>query len=215
MLTLVLCVAGASANAAQFVRVVDGDTLEVEGTRYRLHGIDAPEAGQQCKRPDGGSWQCGQAALKKIQALVSGREVTCAFREKDVYGRSIATCKAGTIDLNLEMVRSGLAWAFRKYSQDYVGVEEEARLKKAGVWQANTQTPWDYRAGKWDASISTATNDNCPIKGNINSKQEKIYHAPWSKDYERTKIDSRKGERWFCTEGEAVAAGWRAPQWGK
>jgi hypothetical protein len=57
-----------------------------------------------------------------------------------------------------------------------------------------------------------APDPNCPIKGNINSKGERIYHTPWgSRNYDRTKINTAKGERWFCNEAEAVAAGWRAP----
>lgn len=51
----------------------------------------------------------------------------------------------------------------------------------------------------------------CLIKGNINSKGSKIYHVPGSSSYNSTKIDTSQGERWFCTEFDAIAAGWHAP----
>lgn len=111
------------------------------------------------------------------------------------------------------MVREGLAWSFRRYADDYNAVEDEAHEKRVGVWQADTQTPWDYRAERWSSAKQEAP-DVCPIKGNI-SRGGQIYQAPWSPWYSRTKVNTAKGERWFCTEGEAVEAGWRAPYWGR
>lgn len=213
VLLLLLTAVGASANSN--LRVIDGDTIDLDGVRYRLHGIDAPEAGQSCKSANGGEWPCGQVALQKVESLVVGQVVTCIPREKDGYGRWIASCRTGDKDINGEMVASGLAWAFRKYSEDYVAAEEIARSQRIGIWQADTETAWDFRSRKWENASSSAPASGCLIKGNINRKNEKIYHAPWSKDYAKTKIDTRKGERWFCSEGEAVAAGWRAPQWGR
>lgn len=212
---LSLFFAAEGVSAASIVRVIDGDTIDMDGVRYRLHGIDAPEAGQLCNLADGGQWPCGQAALHKMESLVIGRDVSCTTHEKDMYGRWIASCSADGADLGDQMVSSGNAWAFRRYSLDYVKTEEAARAGQLGVWQADTQTPWDYRSRKWESAVSSAPSASCPIKGNINSKHEKIYHAPWSKDYAKTKIDTSKGERWFCSEGEALEAGWRAPRWGR
>jgi len=62
------------------------------------------------------------------------------------------------------------------------------------------------------AKPAAATADNCQIKGNINRKGDQIYHVPGSRDYEKTVIDTGSGERMFCTEDEAKAAGWRAPR---
>ena len=56
---------------------------------------------------------------------------------------------------------------------------------------------------------SSSNTTDCLIKGNINSKGEKIYHVPGQQYYNDTKIEENKGERWFCTEAEAIAAGWR------
>ena len=214
-IALLLFLTAVGAAAASNVRVIDGDTIDLNGVRYRLHGIDAPEAGQTCAAADGGVWACGQAALRKMESLVTGHRVSCTPHEKDMYGRWVASCVSDGVDVNGEMVFSGLAWAFRKYSMDYAKAEEVAHAEHIGVWQASTETPWDFRAHKWDSAVSGAPTSGCPIKGNINRKQERIYHAPWSKDYAKTKIDPRKGERWFCSEGEAIAAGWRPPQWGK
>ena len=76
-----------------------------------------------------------------------------------------------------------------------------------GVWQADTDTPWAFRAAAWTAASDEAP-AGCPIKGNI-SANGRIYLMPWSRHYARTKIDTAKGERWFCDENEALAAGWR------
>jgi endonuclease YncB( thermonuclease family) len=204
-----------AADAESFLRVIDGDTIDLDHVRYRLHGIDAPEAGQNCKTPDGGEWACGQAALHKIEGLVLGKKVTCEPKGNDLYGRVIAICSADGVVINEAMISSGMAWAFRKYSEDYVTLEDEAHAKRVGIWQAPTETAWVYRTHKWDTETVASPQANCPIKGNINRKHEKIYHAPWSKDYGKTRIDTSKGERWFCTEAEAVAAGWRPPAFGR
>ncbi|MFK4771344.1 thermonuclease family protein [Rhizobium sp. ZW T2_16] len=211
---LVAFVLPANAYAFSDVRIVDGDTIDVDNVRYRLHGIDAPEAGQSCKATRGGSWNCGKAAIEKLETLIAGRSVRCEARGKDAYSRVIGVCFADKIDINSEMVAAGMAWAFRRYSIDYVAVEEKAQADKIGIWQKETQTAWDYRAARWASPLNNAPDPDCPIKGNINRKQEKIYHTPWSKDYAKTKIDTVSGERWFCSEDEAIEAGWRAPAWG-
>ena len=117
----------------------------------------------------------------------------------------------GATDLGAEMVRTGYAWAFLKYSDKYIYQEAEARAAHVGVWKYDSEPPWDYRAAKWIAAEQVAPK-GCPIKGNI-SDSGKIYHAPWSPWYAKTRINETKGERWFCSEAEAVAAGWRAPGW--
>lgn len=202
-----------SLSFAADVRVIDGDTIELDGTSYRLHGIDAPEAGQKCKTARGSNWNCGQAAISLMEDLVLGVDVTCRGQEEDGYGRMIAVCYTDGRDINAEMVRTGHAWAFRRYSEDYAGLEDATKAKGVGVWEAETQTPWDYRAEQWSFAEQEAP-DGCPIKGNI-SNNGRIYHAPWSPWYSRTKVSAEKGERWFCDEAEAIAAGWRAPYWGR
>ncbi len=188
-------------------RVLDGDTIEISGQRIRLEGIDAPEGAQTCARAGGGTWRCGQEASSALQKLIGRQSVRCESRGSDSYGRMLGICFVGTTDVNAEMVRLGFAWAFVKYSRTYVAQEEDARTRGVGIWQAPTTTAWDYRAGRWTTADNAIPGD-CPIKGNITSNG-RIYHMPWSPWYEKVRIDERKGERWFCTEREALAAGWR------
>ncbi|WP_181706188.1 thermonuclease family protein [Chthonobacter rhizosphaerae] len=200
------------SGATEAVRVVDGDTIRIGRATVRLHGIDAPEAGQSCAAANGGRWSCGKAAVRTLESLVKGRSVTCDDRGSDAYGRTLAVCVAGGKEINRLMVDSGAAWAFRRYSDDYAAAEDRARAARRGIWQAPTETAWDYRAHRWDTAAGAAP-ANCPIKGNVSDKG-RIYHAPWSPWYEKTKVSVDKGERWFCSEDEAIAAGWRAPDWG-
>lgn len=192
--------------------VVDGDTLEIDGIKYRLHGIDTPEAGQKCSKSGGGTWRCGDAATATLISLTTGKDVICDDRGQDDFKRTISVCKVDGTDINAKMVSLGYAWAFRKFSNDYVSAEDEARSKQLGVWQAPTQTAEEFRAAKWEVAKQVSPT-GCPIKGNI-SKNGRIYHPPWSPWYNRTKISLNKGERWFCSEAEALQAGWRAPYWG-
>tara|TARA_R110002020_G_scaffold36894_31_gene111009 strand:+ start:1907 stop:2560 length:654 start_codon:yes stop_codon:yes gene_type:complete len=199
--------------AAEQARVIDGDTLRIGETTYRLHGIDAPEAGQKCEKASGGTWPCGKRATETMVELVTGADVICDDRGTDDYGRTLSVCSVAGRDIIAAMVEAGMAWAYRRFSNDYAMTEDRAHAAGIGVWQAPTQTPWEYRTERW-AVAEQDSPPGCPIKGNIAKDGERIYHAPWSPWYSRTKLSPEKGERWFCTEGEALAAGWRAPMWG-
>ena len=115
--------------------------------------------------------------------------------------------------MNRILVREDLAWAYTRYSEDYVAAEAEAQASLVGIWQGEAEAPWDYRANKWERAAAEAPRRGCPIKGNINRQGEKIYHTPWSPWYDRTQVDQSKGQRWFCDEAEAEAAGWRPARW--
>ncbi|WP_299911420.1 thermonuclease family protein [uncultured Paracoccus sp.] len=201
-----LFIATTSTAALAQTRVVDGDTFDLDGLRIRINGIDAPEFGQHC-----GDWDCGQAALEQLDALISAGTVSCEALDQDKYGRTIARCDVDGQDLGDAMIAAGLARAFMRYSDDYVGAEETARVAAVGIWQGDYETPWDFRERKWAEAAQKAP-EGCPIKGNISSGG-KIYHAPWSPWYGKTRINVSKGERWFCSEDDAIAAGWRAPIW--
>ena len=187
------------------IRVVDGDTLIYGQEKIRLHGIDAPELAQTC-----GTWKCGEASKAFLQQLVAGQNVHCHAQGRDGYDRLIAACRTNNGDIGDAMVSNGYAWAFVKYSDDYKDQEARAKRKRVGIWQQPSLPAWDYRAAKWTVSQQKAPK-GCPIKGNI-SRNGKIYHTPWSQWYDRTKISQNKGERWFCNEAEAIAAGWRPAQ---
>lgn len=190
-------------------RVIDGDTIDVGVVRIRLHGIDAPEAGQPCQRADGDEWQCGTRATNRLRELIDGNPVECEALDRDMYGRVIGRCFHNDVDKNALLVEEGLAWAFVRYSDEYIDLEERARSAGIGIWQGEAEPPWDYRANRWERAAEASPRPGCPIKGNINRDGQKIYHMPWSPWYDRTTIDESRGQRWFCDENEAVEAGWR------
>ena len=187
--------------------VIDGDTIDIHGTRIRLHGIDAPESGQHCYI-DGKRWRCGQRAALALADKIDHRPVTCQERDRDRYGRVVAVCRVAGQDLGAWLVGNGLALAYRRYSTAYVPHEDAARTAKAGMWQGAFVPPWDWRHG--DRLEATAIEPgDCPIKGNVSSNGERIYHVRGGRWYDRTRISPSKGERWFCSEAEARGAGWR------
>lgn len=124
--------------------VTDGDTIKLNGAPVRLFGIDAPELKQDC--PDG--WPAGRLAATHLQALIAGRAVACEPRDTDRYGRTVAVCRAGGEDLGAIMVRDGYAWAFVRYSRDYVGQEERAKARVLGVHQHRCLPAWEWRAAQ-------------------------------------------------------------------
>jgi endonuclease YncB( thermonuclease family) len=127
--------------------VLDGDTIRIGATTYRLHGIDAPEKAQTCLR-DGVEWLCGQESAAYLRSLVRGLYVTCEQKDRDRYGRIVAVCRAGEIELNREMVRAGMAWAYIRYSSEYTDSEAEARDAGRGVWGSEAIPPWEWRKGR-------------------------------------------------------------------
>jgi endonuclease YncB( thermonuclease family) len=233
------------------VRVVDGDTLQVQLSSgpitVRLGSIDAPEYDQA------GGTEARAALVRRL----SGRQVELAVETQDQYERLVAIVYLGGENLNSWLVQQGHAWAYRQYMSDprYCVWEADARMYRRGLWQAppgSQKAPWEWRRAQREGgafvftdyqreTVSTclnamrrgndrpdslsprladgasvplvppASSSNCRIKGNI-SESGRIYHVPGSEWYERTQINPAKGERWFCSEAEAKAAGWRAPR---
>lgn len=221
-------------------RVADGDTLQIQDKRIRLFGFDAPEKAQLCKNAQGKDYSCGQESGDALQQLIGSSSVRCEVRNTDQYGRNVSSCSVltnkGPQDIGNYMVSNGYAVAYRQYGQDYVPMEESAHKAHKGIWQGSFQTPADWRKDQKIEKLLASRNNSsagasssilaalpaptpgannspsngCKIKGNINSKGEKIYHVPGGKYYDSTQIDVPQGERWFCNEREAKDAGWRA-----
>lgn len=217
-LLLVIAASASSAAAAEVIGpavAVDGDTLRIGETVVRLFGIDAAEGHQVCAAEGGSEWNCGGAATARLVDLLAAGPISCTGTALHDYGRLLAICTAfdGTA-VNATLVAEGLAWAFVRYTTLFVEEEALARSLGAGVGQAPTIPPWEYRAQRAAAIIENQPGppDGCPIKGNINREGERIYHLPGTRDYDITVIHVEDGERWFCTEAEAVAAGFRAPR---
>ena len=219
-IVLALAVPALAQGIAGPARVIDGDTLEVAGQRIRIHAIDAPEARQHCST-EMDRTACGQRATQEMSDLIAGEPVRCEKRDIDRYGRIVAVCfNAEGLDLGKQMVRHGWALAYRQYGLDYVADEETASATREGMWETTFFAPWDWRRGLAipyqlpDAYDLQPANDNnageCLIKGNVSSRGgERIYHVPGGAYYERTIIYPATGERWFCSEAKAQAAGWR------
>ena len=127
------------------VRVVDADTVDIDGTRYRLFGIDAPESRQTC-RAWGRTWGCGAAATEALKTWASG--MSCAGSGTDRYGRTIGVCSSGGEDLNAWLVANGWALAYRQFADDYVDEENEARTGRRGMHHGEFAEPWDWRRGE-------------------------------------------------------------------
>jgi endonuclease YncB( thermonuclease family) len=209
-------------------RVVDGDTLVVGTERIRLEAIDAPETDQVCLDASGSEWTCGVAARVKLNEHIAGRNVSCIASGTDRYQRTLATCYAAGEDLNAWMVREGLALAYVGYSRVYVVDETGAHDARRGMWAGAFIAPWDWRHRDKQtvvlgaltvpvtaqaqlpapASSSGAPSPECIIKGNVNRAGERIYHMPGQGAYARVNM-AAPAKRWFCSEAEAIAAGWR------
>lgn len=200
-------------------RAKDGDSLMVGRTEVRLHGIDAPEWDQSCKR-GGNSYACGEESAEALSRLVTGKQLMCAPVTIDEHGRTVARCSAGGIDVNRTMVERGHATAFRHYSDEYADAELAAKTAKRGIWAGTFTNPQAWRqhgeGGSPAKAASTrgpraaapprswGSRGDCRIKGNRNRKGEWIYHLPGMPYYEGT-----RAEDLFCTEAEARAAGYR------
>ncbi len=190
------------------LRVVDGDTFDVGTTRVRLHGIDAPERDQPCTTMDGQNWACGDWVTRQVTDLYQGAQARCQPLDKDRYGRIVARCFVQSRDIGREMVAQGLAYAYRKYSNDYDLEEKAAFVADRGIHGYSLQSPARYRLT--GIKGRDAPDANCVIKGNISAKGARIYHVPGQEFYDRTGIRPDQGERWFCSEAQARASGWRA-----
>lgn len=195
-----------AADLSGRARAVDGDTLEMAGQKVRLFGIDAPELDQLCDR-GGRRWACGTAAREALAGIVGRQRLTCAVQDVDRYGRAVAVCTAGGADVAAFMVRQGMAIAYRRYSGRYVNAEVAAQAEGIGLWTSTYLQPEQHRAE--GRAADPQPEGECRIKGNIGRSGSRIYHLPGQADYDATRINEGAGERWFCSEAEARAAGFR------
>lgn len=121
-------------------RVIDGDSLQLNGREIRLQGIDAPEFEQNCIRQNK-DWRCGVASRDALRKLVRSGRVTCSAGSLDQYDRWLGTCHVGDRSINETMVRQGWAVSFG----DYKRAEKEAEQKRLGIWQSKFDRPQVWR----------------------------------------------------------------------
>jgi micrococcal nuclease len=189
------------------VGVTDGDTIKVRigGTteRVRVIGIDTPELrGDECY---------AQQAASRMQSLVQGKSVRLvrdpSQDDRDRYGRLL---RHVALTDGRQVAKVLIAGGFGEeytYDEPYAGraayraAEKAAREAGRGIWSSGCRAPVEA------APVAPTT---CLIKGNIADDGEKIYHLPGQRFYDVTRISESRGERWFCTEGQARDAGWRA-----
>lgn len=132
---------------AQDLKVVDGDTIHIGKTKYRFHGIDAPEMSQVCMK-ENKNIKCGVVAKDKLLEKIGSQKVTCKQEAIDRYKRIVAECFVNNESLSGYLVKNGYAFAYRKYSKKFIEDEEYAKKNKLGLWAMNFQYPWDYRKKK-------------------------------------------------------------------
>jgi endonuclease YncB( thermonuclease family) len=126
-------------------QVLDGDTVVMNGRRVRLWGIDAPEFSQTCMR-SGDVYRCGEVATSALRAKIAESVISCIQRGIDEYGRVVAMCSAGDVDIGGWLVENGFAVAYRHFSGSYYDdPEKRARANGAGIWSSSFDWPWDWR----------------------------------------------------------------------
>ena len=146
---------------------------------------------------------CGQGTEPTADALHA-----CRARAR----ADVGTTGIPAIVASNPVAAEGWAFAYRKYSRRYVAEETAAKAARRGIWRGEVVAPWEWRKGKRLAGARPAAepgSGRCDIKGNIGKSGARIYHVPGGRYYDRTRIDTSKGERWFCSEGKARTAGWR------
>lgn len=192
------------------VTVVDGDTIRVDGERVRLFGIDAPERDQLCWEADGTAVRCGEWSTRVLARFAEGRQARCEAIRLDRFGRTLATCEVRGVDLGETLLRNGVVFVYSGETlRDYPDYQKEAELLERGLWAWRHEDPREFRArSRTPETPQAAPASGCVIKGNI-SGSGRIYHLPGQENYEATRINTSRGERWFCSEAEARAAGWR------
>lgn len=196
------------------VGVTDGDTIKVrvDGVteRIRLIGLDAPELkGNEC-------WS--QKASSRMQGLVQGRSVQLVAdpsqADRDRYGRLLrhVVTEDGRLVAQV-LIEGGFATEYTyaaayEHRTAYLAAQKRARAGRLGVWSAACSAPV-VAAPPPAGPAAPAKPSSCVVKGNISSSGERIYHVPGGGSYDETVITPAKGERWFCSERDAEAAGWR------
>jgi endonuclease YncB( thermonuclease family) len=141
------CSSALAENLSGQASIIDGDTLEIRGTRIRLWGIDAPESSQLCRGEDSLPYRCGAKAANELDGFIAHRPVKCVPVSLDVYGCTVASCSVDGADLAEWLVWSGLALDWPKYSKGkYNRMQHEAEHDGRGIWARSYVAPWLYRA---------------------------------------------------------------------
>ena len=142
--TLILGLLVCNISFADNLKIVDGDTIVLNGEKIRFSGIDTPELKQTCMNGDQKVF-CGKLAKMLLVKKIGNKTPECIREGKDVYKRTLAECFINGESLSAFLVKSGYAFAYRKYSDKFIKDEEFAKKNKLGMWAMKFQYPWDFR----------------------------------------------------------------------
>ena len=126
------------------VKVIDGDTIHLNGEKIRFSGIDTPEIKQTCTK-NSEIIKCGILAKESLIKIIANKKINCIREGKDRYKRTLAECFVNDLSLSSYLVKNGYAFAYRKYSKKFIADEDFARLNKLGMWSMKFEYPWDWR----------------------------------------------------------------------
>ena len=143
---LILGLLTCNISFADNLKIIDGDTIILNGEKIRFSGIDTPELKQTCLKDDQ-EVPCGMTAKRLLAEKISNATIECISEGKDTYKRTLAECFVHGESLSKFLVRSGYAFAYRKYSTKFIKDEEFAKANKLGMWKMTFQYPWDFRKG--------------------------------------------------------------------
>lgn len=144
--------------------VIDASHLEIAGRRFKLYGIDAPDIDETCNDAQGKEYPCGVDARQALADLVKGGSVSCLPRGPNETDETLGVCSIGNSDLAQAMIDAGWAIADRTRTLYYEKAEEEARVKKQGLWQGQFVPPGDWRIGERVPQSHTGNKENSPEK---------------------------------------------------
>ena len=142
--TLILGFLACNISFADNLKIVDGDTIVLNGEKIRFSGIDTPELKQTCMKGDQKVF-CGKLAKMLLVKKIGNKTPECIREGKDVYKRTLAECFINGESLSAFLVRSGYAFAYLKYSDKFIKDEEFAKKNKLGMWSMKFEYPWDFR----------------------------------------------------------------------
>ena len=143
-LIIIVSLLSCNISLANNLKIVDGDTIVLNGEKIRFSGIDTPELKQTCLH-NNEIVDCGMSAKILLIKKIGNKTPECISEGKDVYNRTLAECFINGKSLSKFLVRSGYAFAYRKYSTKFIEDEEFAKANKLGMWSMTFQYPWDFR----------------------------------------------------------------------
>ena len=126
------------------IKVIDGDTIHLNGEKIRFSGIDTPELKKPCSINNEIIF-CGIEAKRLLVDKIASNEIKCISEGKDQYKRTLAECFVNDLSLSSYLVKNGYAFAYRKYSKKFIADEDFARSNNLGIWSMKFEYPWDWR----------------------------------------------------------------------